>query len=307
MNSISTARTTHGPRRTLRASGFLGTLNIRDFLIRLSGAARTGRLRLPAAVLIAVLQRLPSLQFFARAADTVLESNAGMLLKAAVAAAASLGAVDSVAGATVFTLSTGIPGHPSPFAVTAGVAIPAVAFSFTSTPPTDSPPKSWTITGSIPPLAPGGTWTAAFAITPTGRTILGSGDSTGYPHGEFLLWRDGKIVHLGVPPPETGSNFTNFGGLTSGGKVVVTFDNNSSYFHNPYGWFSLKAVLEGAGIDLSDWTYFLSFGVSADGRLVFGSGFNSTGSEGFVAKFPRGYLLNYGKPARAADLDDDGD
>ena len=157
------------------------------------------------------------------------------------------------------------------------------------------------------PLAPGGTWTAAFAITPTGRTILGSGDSTGYPHGEFLLWRDGKIVHLGVPPPETGSNFTNFGGLTSGGKVVVTFDNNSSYFHNPYGWFSLKAVLEGAGIDLSDWTYFLSFGVSADGRLVFGSGFNSTGSEGFVAKFPRGYLLNYGKPARAADLDDDGD
>ena len=53
----------------------------------------------------------------------------------------------------------------------------------------------------------------------------------------------------------------------------------------------------------------LAFGVSSDGRLVFGSGFNSTGSEGFVAEFPRGYLLNYGRPAGcpAQDDDDDGD
>ncbi len=157
------------------------------------------------------------------------------------------------------------------------------------------------------PLAVGGTWTTAFAITPGGHVIAGTGDSAGSPTGEFLLWRDGKVVHLGLPGTETGTNFTNFGGMASAGRVLVTFDNNSSYLHNGHGWFSMKAVLEGAGIDLSDWTNMLTFGVSSDGRLVFGSGFNSTGSEGFVAKFPKGYLLNYGRPAKSAAEDDDRD
>jgi hypothetical protein len=158
------------------------------------------------------------------------------------------------------------------------------------------------------PFAGGGTWTTAFAITPGGRIIAGTGDSTDYPNGEFLLWKDGKVVHLGLPSAETGSNFTNFGGLACAGRVLVTFDNNSSYLHNRFGWFNLKIVLEGAGVDLSDWTSMLTFGVSRDGRLVFGSGFNSTGSEGFVAEFPEGYLLNYGRhegcPERDKDRDD---
>ena len=159
------------------------------------------------------------------------------------------------------------------------------------------------------PLAAGGTWTTAFAITPCGRIIAGTGDSTAHPSGEFLLWLDGKVEHLGLPGAETATNFTNFGGLASAGRVLVTFDNNSSYLHNGHGWFDLKTVIEGAGIDLGDWTSMLAFGVSPDGRLVFGSGFNSAGSEGFVARFPRGYLLNYGRPAGspAQDDDDDGD
>lgn len=157
------------------------------------------------------------------------------------------------------------------------------------------------------PLAVGGTWTTAFAITPGGRIIAGTGDSTAHPNGEFLLWKDGKVEHLGLPDAETGSNFTNFGGLASSGRVFVTFDNNSSYLHNSFGWFNLKEVLEGAGIDLSDWTSMLTFGVSKNGRLVFGSGFNSTGSEGFVVKFPRVYLLNYGRPTGCPALDDDDD
>jgi uncharacterized membrane protein len=157
------------------------------------------------------------------------------------------------------------------------------------------------------PLAAGGTWTTAFAITPGGRIIAGTGDSTDYPNGEFLLWRDGKVEHLGLPDAETGSNFTNFGGLASSGRVLVTFDNNSSYLHNSFGWFNLKDVIEDAGIDLSDWTGMLTFGVSKDGRLAFGSGFNSTGSEGFVVEFPKGYLLNYGRPAGCRELDDDDD
>jgi hypothetical protein len=156
------------------------------------------------------------------------------------------------------------------------------------------------------PLAAGGTWTTAFAITPGGRVIAGAGDSAAHPAGEFLLWRDGKVEPLGLPSAQTSTNFTNFGGLASAGRVLVTFDNNSSYLHNAYGWFDLRAVIEGAGVSLSDWTSMLAFGVSANGRLVFGSGFNSTGSEGFVAEFPKGYLLNYGRPAGCpAQADDD--
>jgi hypothetical protein len=157
------------------------------------------------------------------------------------------------------------------------------------------------------PLAAGGTWTVAFAITPGGRLIAGTGDSAAHPSGEFLLWRDGKVEPLGLPGAQTATNFTNFGGLASAGRVLVTFDNSSSYLHNAYGWFDLKSVIEGAGVSLSDWTSMLAFGVSADGRLVFGSGFNSTGSEGFVAEFPKGYLLNYGRPAGCPAQDDDDD
>jgi hypothetical protein len=155
------------------------------------------------------------------------------------------------------------------------------------------------------PLAAGGTWTGAFAITPGGHFIVGSGDSTAFPSGEFLVWHDGKVLSLGLPSAETSTNNTNFGGVTAGGRVVVTFDNNSSYFHNRHGWFNLQAVLEVAGVDLTDWSSLLAFGVSSDGRLVFGSGINSTGYEGFVVKLPHGYLLNYGKPSHAADEDND--
>jgi probable HAF family extracellular repeat protein len=155
------------------------------------------------------------------------------------------------------------------------------------------------------PLAAGGTWSTAFAITPGGHIVAGTGDSSAHSAGEFLLWRDGVVAHLGLPGAETGTNFTNFGGLASSGRVLVTFDNNSSYLHNPYGWFNLKTVIAGAGVDLGAWTSMLTFGVSSDGRLVFGSGFNSSGSEGFVARFPKGYLLNYGRPAGCPALDDD--
>ena len=49
------------------------------------------------------------------------------------------------------------------------------------------------------PLAAGGTWTTAFAVTPGGRLIAGTGDTTAHPAGEFLLWRDGTVEHLGTP------------------------------------------------------------------------------------------------------------
>ena len=109
------------------------------------------RLRLPSAVLVALLQRSPAIRVAAQVADAVFESPVGAIIRSAAASLAALGAVDSVAGATTYTLSTGSPGHPSPYTVTEGSQIAADVFQLVANPPTAAPPQSWTLTGSVPP------------------------------------------------------------------------------------------------------------------------------------------------------------
>jgi hypothetical protein len=116
-----------------------------------SPALRIDRIRVPAAVLLALLQRTPAVRVAAAAAEGILESPLGAVVRAAAASVAALGAIDSMAGATAYTLSTGTPGHPSPYTVTEGSQIEAVAFALTSVPPTAAPPQSWTVSGEIPP------------------------------------------------------------------------------------------------------------------------------------------------------------
>ncbi len=118
---------------------------------RIAWSLGIDRIRLPAAILVALLQRAPAVRAVADIANHVLESPAGALIRAAAASVAALGAVDSMAGATAYVLSTGSPGHPSPYTVNTGSQIEGVAFALTSTPPTAAPPQSWTIGGSIPP------------------------------------------------------------------------------------------------------------------------------------------------------------
>jgi hypothetical protein len=108
------------------------------------------RLRFPAAFLAALLQRSPAIRVAAQAADAVFESPVGAIIRTAAASLAALGAVDSVAGATTYTLSTGTPGEPSPLTVMESSNI-GVAFALVANPPTAAPPGSWTIGGSIPP------------------------------------------------------------------------------------------------------------------------------------------------------------
>jgi hypothetical protein len=147
---------------------------------RLSGLSR---LRLPAALLAGLLQRGPVVGWVAEAADSVLDSPAVMLLKAAAAAAAALGAVDSVAGATTYTLTTGSPGHPSPYAVSEGSQITGVAFALASVPQTASPPESWTIAGQIPPGLEfgvnGGYITAPGFVNASNPTLIGTPTQAG--------------------------------------------------------------------------------------------------------------------------------
>jgi Immunoglobulin domain len=101
------------------------------------------------ATLVALLQRTPVLRVIAAADEFVSTSPIGTVLKSAVAVIASLGAVDSMAGATVLATSiTPAPSGSLPnFAATAGTQITPVAFTITNT----MNIASWLVTGTIPP------------------------------------------------------------------------------------------------------------------------------------------------------------
>jgi hypothetical protein len=148
-----------------------------------AAAARFGCLRAPAALLLVFLQRTPSFRTLADVMGGAFESQAGFLMKAAAALGVALGAVDSIAGATTYTLSTGSPGHPSPYTVTEGSQIEGVAFALDSVPEVAAPPESWTITGAIPPGltfgGPGDTITTAGSVNVSNPTLTGTPTSPG--------------------------------------------------------------------------------------------------------------------------------
>src|SRR3954464_79574 len=97
-------------------------------LARLHVRLVRSRLHLPAAVLIALLQRTPVVRMLAVADELVASSPLGVVLKSVVAAAASLGAVHSLAGATVF-VST----QNSPVSTKVGTSPTPVGFTFSNT------------------------------------------------------------------------------------------------------------------------------------------------------------------------------
>jgi hypothetical protein len=146
-------------------------------------AFRNGRLRVPAVLLAALLQRTPALQAVAQAIDAAAGSQPGFVMKAMAASVAALGAVDSVAGATTYALSTGSPGHPSPYSVNGGSQIEGVAFSLDSNPEVESPPESWTVSGSIPPGlvfgTPGDSVTGPGTVNVTIPTLTGTPTAAG--------------------------------------------------------------------------------------------------------------------------------
>jgi hypothetical protein len=100
------------------------------------------RLHLPAAALITLLQRTPVVRVAAAADEFVAASPLGTVLKSAAAAIASLGAVHSLAGATVLVAS-----QSSPVSTKVGTSGTSVAFTVTNT----INIASWKIGGTLPP------------------------------------------------------------------------------------------------------------------------------------------------------------
>ncbi len=110
---------------------------------------RSGWINLSTATLVALLQRTPVLRVAAAADEFVAASPIGSLLKSAAAVVASLGAIDSMAGATILatTITPSPTGTLPNFDATVGVAITTVGFTITNT----MNVASWKVTGQIPP------------------------------------------------------------------------------------------------------------------------------------------------------------
>ena len=183
------------------------------------------------------------------------------------------------------------------------------------------------------PLLPGGAYNNAVAVSPDGDTVLVTGNAngilgnaTGTLTDEVYVYTasTNSIERLGSPNSYWGSGgrlcLNNgcgptvplAGGMTADGSVVaMNFaigapplpalpepGASTAYIHNEHGWFHFKSVLAASGIDFraEGWgtgTAFLIYGMSPDGRLVFGQGVHNGTIEGFVAEFPAGFLASY--------------
>jgi hypothetical protein len=139
---------------------------------------------LSTTTLIALLQRTPVLRVAAAAQEFFVSSPIGTILKSSAVAAAALGTVDSMAGATILadTLNANPSGNLPPFDATVGTPITPIAFTITNT----MNVGSWKVTGQIPPglvlttLEPnGGTLTAPGNLDATTAGSTGSGWSGG--------------------------------------------------------------------------------------------------------------------------------
>jgi hypothetical protein len=110
---------------------------------------RSGWINLSTATFVALLQRTPVLRVAAAADEFVAASPIGNLLKSAAAIIASMGAIDSMAGATILadSLNASPSGTLPNFTATVGTAITPLGFTITNT----MNIASWKVTGQIPP------------------------------------------------------------------------------------------------------------------------------------------------------------
>ncbi len=98
---------------------------------------------LPTAVLITLLQRTPVVRIATAVEEMVVSSPIGAVLKSVATAVASLGAMNSLAGATPLVPSSGTS---SGITVTTGTPV-SVAYTVNGT---QTPPMSWSVAGTIP-------------------------------------------------------------------------------------------------------------------------------------------------------------
>jgi sugar lactone lactonase YvrE/plastocyanin len=164
-------------------------------------------INLPGAILLVLLQRTPLPGLLATAEEMFAAAPAGVVLKSAVAAVATLGAVNTLVGATPLVPSSGTA---SGLTVTAGNAVDV----FYSVNGTQTPPQSWTIGGNIPPGLDFSGLTSPGTVNTTTLHLSGTPTSGGTYGVTIMAWQFSDAGGIGSPT----YNYT----ITVNGNVTTT-------------------------------------------------------------------------------------
>jgi probable HAF family extracellular repeat protein len=146
-------------------------------------------------------------------------------------------------------------------------------------------------TGGITPISlgilSGGTYSTATAISHDGLSVVGFGNTGGVT----VPWRwteSGGMVNLGLP---IGATEARARGVNIDGSVVVGNTNSLAQsraflWTTTTGSVDLNTYLPTLGIDLTGWSLRTATGVSADGRVIVGSGIFGGVEQAWVATIP---------------------
>ena len=146
---------------------------------------------------------------------------------------------------------------------------------------------------------PGGSFDSeALAVAADGSVVVGVSSATGGQSTAFR-WEDGLMTSLGTLPGGSGPSIAR--AVSADGSVIVgdaAMDNSSAMrpfiFTPNEGMQSLSVVLEGLGIDTSDWILELATGVSDDGQTIVGYGIHTSPfvrREAWIAVVPEPHTL----------------
>ena len=138
---------------------------------------------------------------------------------------------------------------------------------------------------------PGSTFESrASAVSADGLVVVGGGRSAS--GREAFRWTaSGGMVGLG-DLPGGGAFWSGAAATSADGSVVVSLATSESgieafVWDSTHGMRELDQVLTGLGLDLTGWWLENATGISADGRVIVGTGTNPNGYyEAWIATFP---------------------
>jgi len=143
----------------------------------------------------------------------------------------------------------------------------------------------------------------ALAVSADGQVIVGM-SSAGYGQTTAFRWQDGVMTSLGYLPGGEGPSIAR--AVSADGSVIVgdaAMSNSVAslpFIYTPSGGMrALTDVLDGLGVDTSDWILEMATGVSDDGRSIVGYGIHlgpAVRREAWIAVVPEpnGLLLILG-------------
>ncbi len=152
---------------------------------------RLHRLTPALGVLLALLQRTPVFRVMATAEPFAAVVATGGAWRGALIGTGALGALHSLAGATML-----VTNQPSPLSVPAGSAIATVALASTGT---VSPPNSWRITGAVPPGLSFQGGTRSVTVNATTLLLNGTPTTAGTYSLTLQAWEGQNLSGLATP------------------------------------------------------------------------------------------------------------